>query len=160
MDIILIIAGAGLQILGLVGCVLPALPGPPLSWLGLLLLHLAADPSPFSLLFLGITLAAALGVTVLDYIVPASGAKKAGAGSAGTWGSVIGMIVGTFAFPPFGMFIGAFVGAALGELLAGKSSIHSLRAAWGVFKGILFGTVLKLAVSGVICWYFCINAFF
>ena len=77
--LVLVILGGLLHLAGLVGCILPVLPGPPLSWLGLLSLHFAFDDSPFSTLFLLLALAAAIGVTVLDYVVPAAGARKAGA---------------------------------------------------------------------------------
>lgn len=151
---ILVITGILLSIAGLVGCALPVLPGPPLNWLALLCLSAAYAWEPFSGLTLAWTGAAAIGVTILDYVVPARGAAKAGAGRPGVWGSVLGMIVGMVAFPPFGMFLGAFGGALIGELTFGKTAGASTKAAFGVLKGILFGTVLKLLVSLVLTWYF------
>jgi uncharacterized protein YqgC (DUF456 family) len=86
--------------------------------------------------------------------VPAVGAKRYGASRAGVWCSVLGMIVGIFFFPPFGMILGAWVGALLGELAAGKRQSQALRASWGVFVGTMAGVFLKLAVTIGIGVYF------
>jgi uncharacterized protein YqgC (DUF456 family) len=149
MEALLVIAGAGLVVVGVVGCVLPVLPGPPLSFAGLLLLWWARgwDAGSF-----GVTTVVVLGglsvlVTVLDFVLPAWGARRYGASKAGVWGSVLGMIVGIFFFPPFGMLAGAFLGALGGELLVGKDGDEAGRAAWGVFVGTVAGIGLKLAVS-------------
>jgi uncharacterized protein YqgC (DUF456 family) len=96
----------------------------------------------------------AVVVTVLDFVVPAAGARRYGASRAGVWGSVIGMIVGMIFFPPFGMLVGAFLGALVLEIAAGKTSDRAMRAAWGVFVGTMAGIVLKLAVSAAITWVF------
>ena len=90
----------------------------------------------------------------LDYVIPSLGARRYGASRWGIWGSVAGMLIGIFFFPPFGMLIGAFVGAIAGELLGGKRGIAVLRAGQGILMGILFGAVLKLAVCGVMTYYF------
>ncbi len=57
-------------------------------------------------------------------------------------------------FPPFGMIIGAFLGAFIGELSVGKQGHEALKAGWGVFMGVMFGMVLKLILSGVMTFYF------
>jgi len=93
-------------------------------------------------------------VTVLDYVVPAAGAKKFGASKFGFWGAVIGMLVGIIFFPPLGMIIGAFIGAIVGEMIVGKQTYDALKAGWGVFIGVMFGMLLKLIASGVMTFYF------
>jgi uncharacterized protein YqgC (DUF456 family) len=93
-------------------------------------------------------------VTVLDYLVPAAGARKFGASRTGFWGAVAGMLLGLLAFPPFGLFIGAFLGAIAGELWVGKQTHDALRAGWGVFVGLLVGMVLKLTASGIMTFFF------
>lgn len=150
MDIILIILAFICLLVGLLGAVLP-LPGPPLSFLGVLLLHWTSYVQfPASLLWgLGI---ATIVVTVLDYLVPAWGVKKFGGSSYGVWGSTIGLVVGMF-FGPLGIFVGAFVGGLVGELLAGKNSGQALKAAFGSFLGFLFGIVLKVVLCIVMIWY-------
>ncbi len=88
-------------------------------------------------------------VIVLDYVVSALGAQKYGASRYGIGGSVLGMLIGIFFFPPFGMIMGAIGGAFVGELLAGKATSEALKAGWGVFIGNLMGTGIKLAFCGV-----------
>ena len=140
---------------GFAGCVLPVLPGPPLSWVGLFIVWAARgfEAETFgtttALVLLGITLA----VTVLDFFAPMIGAKRYGSTKWGVWGSVIGLLVGMIWFPPFGMIVGTFLGAWVGELAKGRTNRQSLRAAWGVFVGTMLGIVVKLTVSGVIAFY-------
>lgn len=152
--IVLIVLGLIVSVLGVVGCILPILPGPPLSFIALILLSIAKDWEPFSPTFLIIMAGLTVLVIVLDYIVPFAGAKKYGATKLGIWGSVIGMIIGILFFPPWGILIGAFVGAIFGEILMGKKAPSALRAGWGVFIGTIIGTGLKMAVSIVMLFYY------
>ncbi len=159
VDIVLVVSGIVLLFAGLVGCVLPILPGPPLSYVGLVLLWGARSWEAHTfgtatmLLLGGLTIA----VTVLDYVAPVIGAQRFGASRAGIWGSVVGMIIGMIFFPPFGMLVGAFLGAVAGEVASGKQGSEALRAAWGVFVGTVAGIILKLAVSVAIAVYFVIE---
>ena len=150
----LIILGIILALAGFVGCILPILPGPPLGFLALLLLSFTKNWEPFSATFLVIMGGLTVLVTVLDYLVPAVGAKKYGASKFGVWGSLIGLFIGFFVFPPFGMFVGGFVGAVAGELLAGRAGGTALRAGWGAFVGNLVGMGLKLDLSGVMLFFY------
>lgn len=93
-------------------------------------------------------------VTILDYVVPAGGAKKYGASKSGVVGAMTGMLIGVFMFPPWGMIMGALIGAFAGELLAGKKGRKALQAGFGVFVGIMVGTGLKLAFSGTILFFY------
>lgn len=152
MDIFLIILGALCLLIGFVGSIIPALPGVPLAYVALWLLH-ATDKVQFSwqtLLIWGIV---TVVVLLLDYVVPAWGTKRFGGSKWGTWGSVVGLIVGMF-MGPWGIVLGPFVGAVLGELMAGKASHEALRAGWGSFIGLMTGTVLKLICCGLITWQF------
>ena len=150
MDIVLLIVAIICLIVGLIGAVLP-LPGPPLSFVGLLILHFTkfAQFSETLLWTLGIL---TLIVTILDYYVPIWGTKKFGGSKYGTWGSMIGLIIGLF-FGPFGIFIGAFLGALVGELIGGSTSQQATKAAIGSFIGFLVGIVLKIALCVVMIWY-------
>lgn len=134
---------------------LPVLPGPPLSLVGLFLIW--AGRGFHAHTFSGVGFAVLAGitilVTVLDLFAPAIGAKRYGATKAGLWGSILGMIAGMFVFPPFGVFVGTFVGALVGEFLAGQRGRKAVRASWGTFVGTMVGIVAKLAVSGVIAWF-------
>jgi len=89
----------------------------------------------------------ALVLVVIDYIVPAIGAKKFGASRIGLAGSIIGMIIGFFVFPPFGIFIGTFLGAVIGELISGKKGEAAIKIGIGTFVGNLAGIALKLSFS-------------
>jgi len=144
---------------GLAGCILPVIPGPPFSFLALIILSWAKDWEPFSSTFLIIMAGLTILLTILDYVVPVRGAKKYGASKLGLWGSIIGMLIGLFFFPPLGMFIGAIVGAFAGELIAGKEVKKALRAGWGVFVGNMLVIVLKLTFSGVILFFYAKEAF-
>ena len=153
MDILLIVLGAVFIISGVLGCVLPIIPGPPLSYIGLLLLHFT-ERYQFSSKFLIIWAIITVVVYALDYLIPAWGTKKFGGSKRGVWGSIIGLIIGMFFFPPFGIIIGPFIGAVVGELTAGKESKAALKSGFGSFMGFLAGTLLKLIASGMMTWYF------
>jgi uncharacterized protein len=149
-----IVLGSIFVLLGIVGCVLPVLPGPALSFLGLLLLGLLKQFSPPLTPTLMIVMAIlTIVVTIGDYVIPLWGAKRYGATKWGIWGSVIGMAIGIF-FSPLGMLLGAFVGAVMVEWLVQKEQSKALKAGWGVFIGSLAGTALKLGVSGMTAYYF------
>ena len=154
LTIFLIALGFAVSIAGFVGCLLPILPGPPLSFVALILLSLAKDFAPFSLTFLLVMGGLTVLVTVLDYVVPAAGARKYGASKFGVWGSLMGLIVGLFVFPPFGMFIMGIAGAVLGELVAGRKSGEALRAGWGVFIGTLATIGFKMSLSAVMLFFY------
>lgn len=146
MDILLTVFGFLFICFGLIGSIVPVLPGPPLSWIGLLLLHLT-EAIPNDWLFLTVTLIIALTVFALDYIIPAIGAKKFGGSKAGMIGTSIGLIVGIIAPIPFGIIIGPFVGALIGELTNKADSATAIKAAFGSFIGFITGTFLKFIVA-------------
>ncbi len=157
--IVLIILGLLFAMVGLAGCILPVIPGPPFSFLALIILSWAKDWEPFSSTFLIIMAGLTILLTILDYVVPVRGAKKYGASKLGLWGSIIGMLIGLFFFPPLGMLIGAIVGAFAGELIAGKEVKKALRAGWGIFVGNMLVIILKLTFSGVILFFYAKEAF-
>ena len=165
MDIVLIILGALCLLAGLVGCVAPVLPGVPLSYLGLLLLHWT-DRAQFTWQFLTIWAVIVVVIQVLDYLIPAWGTKKFGGTKYGVWGSTIGLFAGFF-LGPLGIIIGPFVGAVLGELIYfnrhpqaipaqdKKTKFNrALRAGFGSFIGLLAGTLIKVVCCGVMIAYF------
>nr|WP_210423656.1 DUF456 domain-containing protein [Croceivirga thetidis] len=153
----MVIIGFLFTLVGIIGSFLPVLPGPPLSWVGLLLLYLT-KAVPEDWWFLGITLVIALTATVLDYVIPAAGTKKFGGSKAGMWGSIIGLLVAIF-FPvlgPFGIIIWPFVGALVGELSQNQDQKRAWKAAFGSFIGFLTGTFLKFLIAliyfGLFLW--------
>ena len=152
--IIFISLGSVAIVLGLIGCFVPLLPGPIVSYLALICISLVKKWEAYSPAFLIIMGVVTLAATVIDYILPSVTSKKKGATKAGIWGSVLGMIAGIFFFPPFGMLIGAFVGAVAGELIFNKDRKNALKAGWGIFLGTILSIFIKLGVSGVITYYF------
>ncbi len=149
IDIIAVILG----IVGIIGCMLPVLPGPPISWAGLLVLYFWGN-EPMSLKFLLIWLGITIVVTVLDYVVPAYFTRVTGGSKVAARGSLAGMLIGIIFFPPVGMIVGAFLGAMLAEIIFnGKELKHSLKPALGSFLGFICGTFIKLVSSGVMMFY-------
>jgi uncharacterized protein YqgC (DUF456 family) len=159
MDIALLLIGFLLMIVGVLGSFLPVLPGPSISWIGLLLLYLT-KAVPDNWWVLGITLVIALAVFALDYIIPAMGTKKFGGTKAGMIGTTLGLLVALF-FPilgPFGIIIWPFVGALVGELLNKADNKTATKAAFGSFLGFLTGTFLKFMVTIVFLGLFITTA--
>ncbi len=154
LNVFLIIIGLILAIAGMVGCILPVLPGPLLSFCALILLAWIKHWQIFSQTFLMVMGAVTALLILLDYVAPALGAKKYGASKRGLWGSAIGMIIGIFFIPPWGMIVGAFIGALVGELASGKSGRNALRAGWGILIGNVFVVGLKLAFTAVVLFYY------
>jgi len=152
MDVFWTILGCLFILGGIVGSVAPLLPGPPLSYLGFLIVQLRSD-APFTIKFMLIWAGIVIAVSVLEYMIPIYGTKKFGGSKYGLWGCSIGMIVGLF-FGPWGIFLGPFIGAFVGELIANTQSDQAFKAALGSFIGFLFSTMLKLVVSVVMAWYF------
>lgn len=147
MEILFIVIGIVCVVLGVLGCFLPVIPGPPIAWVAMLLLQITEKENrPFSVTTLAIWGVVVVIVTVLDYVVPIWGTKKFGGSKYGTWGSTIGLIIGLF-FAPFGIIAGPFIGAVVGELIGGMSSKQAFRAGVGSFLGFLTGVFLKLVVT-------------
>ena len=147
MDIFLLILAFLCMLIGIIGCIIPGLPGVPIAYAGLWIAQ-ATERVDFSwkaLLIWGIV---TIVVSVLDYVVPAWGTKQFGGTKFGVWGSTIGVFVG-LVFGAVGVIIGPLVGAIVGELIGGKQLAEALKSGWGSFIGLLFGTILKLVVCGL-----------
>jgi uncharacterized protein YqgC (DUF456 family) len=155
METLFIIIGGLFILAGLIGSFLPVLPGPPLSYIGLLILHFSTG-FPFSTTFLVIWAIIVGAVMVLDNIIPTMGTKRWGGTTYGVTGSMAGLIIGLF-FPPIGIVIGPLVGAFLGELIGGQSSDRALKSAWGSFLGFLAGTLIKVVVALILTYYFIVT---
>lgn len=153
MEWIWITLGIILTIAGLVGCILPLIPGPPLVYAALMIAQYTLD-KPFTTQFMVVWLILVFAVVLLDYYVPIWGTKKFGGSKSGVWGSTIGLIVGLFFFPPLGIVAGPFIGAVVGELVNGKDMQIALRSGIGSFLGFITGTIMKLAVSLFLGFHF------
>lgn len=153
LDIILIILGSICLIVGLIGCILPVIPGPPISYAGLLLLHIT-DMVQFSTAQLLFWLLLVVIVQVLDYFTPILGSKYSGGTKWGSWGCLIGSVVGVIFFSPWGIIVGPFAGAFIGELLGDRNTRDALKSGIGALLGFLLGTVVKVVVCGYFVWCF------
>lgn len=151
------------MLVGIAGALLPAIPGTPLSFVGLAIQLFREEP-PFSLNFLLIMGMVMLAVTVIDYVIPVYGTKKFGGTKRGVWGSAIGLILAIFILPAsgivlgplglLGLVLGPFLGAYIAEVTGGLPSDLAMKAALGSFFGFVAGTMMKLAYSIVALVYF------
>lgn len=158
MEYFLLISGFVCVLIGILGSFLPVLPGPPISWVGLLLLYLTkAVPNDYWVL--GITLLIAVIVAILDYVIPSKGTKRFGGSKYGIWGTNIGLVIGLIAPIPLGVIIGPFVGALVGELIYdSQDHKRAVKAATGSFIGFLASTFMKFVVCIIFFGLFIIKA--
>jgi uncharacterized protein len=146
MDAALYLLAAALIVAGLIGAVLPNLPGIPMIFGGIWLAAAVDDYHHLSttwLIALGVM--AAFGVA-MDFIAASLGAKRVGASSLAVWGASIGTVVGLFFGLP-GLILGPFVGALVGELFSSRSVLRSAHVGLGTWLGLLFGALVKLVLS-------------
>ena len=156
MEVFIAILAVLCGVIGIIGSIAPALPGPPLSWVGMLLLFFWGGTNgageEMSLTLLLVWLGIVIAVTVLDYVVPAYFTKITGGSKYASIGATVGLIAGLFI--PVGMILGSLLGAFIAELaFAGKSTGTALKSALGAFIGFLAGTGMKLIVCGVVMYY-------
>lgn len=150
----LIILGIILNIVGIIGIVVPAMPGIVLNYIALILLYISKGSDVVSISSIAIFGLLTLVVAILDYVLPLLGAKKFGASRMGIAGAVVGMIVGMVSFPPAGIFFGLLTGAFLGELIAGKDQSQAFKAGFATFLGSLTSIAVKLILALVMTVYY------
>ena len=158
METLIIILAILAGIIGIAGSIIPGLPGPPVSWVGLLLLFLwgPEDMPSKTLIIWGVVMVI---VSVVDYIVPMYFTKVTGGSKYAGRGAMIGLFAGMF-LTPIGMILGSFLGAFLFELYyTRQGAMQALKAAVGSFIGFISGTGLKTFVSILILWKIFVLAF-
>jgi uncharacterized protein YqgC (DUF456 family) len=146
LDAALYALAVALIVTGLIGAVLPNLPGVPMIFGGIWLAAAVDDYHHLSttwLIVLGVM--AAFGIA-MDFIAASLGAKRVGASSQAVWGASIGTVVGLFFGLP-GLILGPFVGALMGELFSSRSVLRSAHVGLGTWLGLLFGALVKLVLS-------------
>lgn len=155
MEIIIDIIAVLMAITGIVGCIIPALPGPPLTYASLLLMYLLNNPDDaISGKFMVTWIIIVAAVSILDYVVQPYFTKITGGSKLAVRYSIAGMVAGMIFFPPFGIIAGSFIGALIAEFVVNKKPLqNSLLAAFGAFLGFIFGTGLKLAASATMLYY-------
>ena len=147
MDILIICVVAFILLLGIIGCFVPIVPGPPISYGALLVFHFFSSYS-IDENTLWLMAFVVISVTVFDLWVQIYGVKKFGGTKKAVNGSIIGLIIGIFFLPPFGIIIGPFLGAFIGARMEEDSDVNkALKIALGALAGFVVGTMLKLSVS-------------
>ena len=149
MEIFIFIGVAIFLLLGVIGSVIPILPGPLLSYVGLLLYHFFINRINLDYL-IWIAIFGVL-ISIFDYFLQIYGVKKAGGGKYAIRCSVAGILLGVFLFPPFGILLGAFIGAFIGAKIEMKH--NSLEIAFGAFWGFVLGVILKLCFSVYVIYF-------
>ncbi len=147
MTIILLILAVALLVFGIIGCIVPGLPGPILSFGAMLAYQFSGMEDTFgttSLIIWGII---ATAVFIGDMVVPAAATKKFGGTKAGVWGGIIGTFVGILFPIPFGIIWGPLVGAIIGDLIGGNQIASAMKSGFGSFVGFLLATFFKLIVA-------------
>tara|TARA_A100001011_G_scaffold259550_1_gene267921 strand:- start:19692 stop:20186 length:495 start_codon:yes stop_codon:yes gene_type:complete len=157
MDILFISLAGFFVFLGIAGSFLPLIPGPLTGWTGILLLSLAPSIT-IQNQFLIFSFCIALGIFILDNIIPLLGVKKFGGGRASIIGSSIGLLVGILFLGPFGLLVGPFSGALIGELIVNFNDKRgALKAAYGSLIGFFTGIFLKLILGVAFAFFYIRN---
>lgn len=136
-----------LILLGLAGTILPAIPGLPLMFAGMLLAAWAGQFLVIGPWTLGLLLVLTLVSVAVDVLATTLGAKRVGASGLAMAGAAIGTLVGGLVFSLPGLIVGPFIGAVAGEMVHGKPWQHASRVGAGTWVGLLVGTALKLALA-------------
>ena len=146
IQIVYYVVAVLLVLIGLAGTVLPAIPGLPLMFAGMLLAAWAGSfvqIGPITLTLLGFLTLLSLA---MDFWVTALGAKRVGASKQAIIGASVGTFVGLF-FGRWGLFLGPFAGAAIGEMQHQRHLGQAAKVGLGTWVGLVFGVVLKLGLA-------------
>ncbi|KAF1688096.1 hypothetical protein B1992_01340 [Pseudoxanthomonas broegbernensis] len=153
------VLAALLILAGLAGVVLPALPGLPLMFGGMLLAAWAGGFERIGALALAALGALTLLSVAVDLLATALGARRVGAGPLAVWGAALGTLAG-LGFRPLGLLLGPFVGALAGELWHSRALLRAAHVGLATWLGLLLGTVLKLALAFAMLGLFILAWFF
>lgn len=157
-SVIALVTAFFLFLIGLVGTLLPVMPGAPVIWLGMLIYGLITGFEAFGWFFLTIQAIIALIVVGVDYLFSAMGSKYFGGSKAALWGAAGGLLVGIFFFP-VGLLIGPFIGAALADLIARKNSSQAVKSGLGASIGFWTALPLKLTLEIIMITWFIFRIF-
>jgi uncharacterized protein YqgC (DUF456 family) len=153
MELALYVLAAALIVGGLLGSILPVLPGIPMVFGGIWLVAAVDGYRHLGVWWLvGIGALGVAGIAI-DFVASTLGAKRVGASRRALWGAALGTVVGMFFGIP-GLLIGPFAGALIGELASGNSVLRATHVGVGTWLGLLFGTLVKLVISFVMVGLF------
>tara|TARA_Y100001937_G_scaffold111716_1_gene158601 strand:- start:1637 stop:2107 length:471 start_codon:yes stop_codon:yes gene_type:complete len=151
MDEILYIASFIIFLIGISGSIVPGIPGPFISYMGVVLLYGTTD-LPITTEMMWILGFFMVLTTAGDYLLQILGVKKLGGGKKAIRGTIIGTIIGLF-IPPIGIIVGALLGAFIGAKSETDDDSLAIKVALGAFVGFVLGTVVKLVYSIYIIYY-------
>lgn len=146
LTVLLAIISTILVLAGLFGVILPLLPGVPIAWLGLFIFAIGTGFERISVTTTVIFFAVMLLTFAVDFFAPMLGAGKYKASKWGIIGASLGSLLGIITLGLWGIILGPFVGAMLGEIIAGKEGGKAIKIAFGTFWGIVFGGLFKVIV--------------
>ena len=153
MDTFLAIAAVICGVVGIVGAVLPIIPGTILSYAGLVLAF-CTENSAISKGQLWLWGVISVVVIVLDYILPGYFSKLFGGTKAGITGATVGVLLGALVLGPVGIILGPFVGAIVGELINQRQAIDkAIVVGFGSLLSFFVGTGIKLIAAGWMMYY-------
>lgn len=154
LDILAWIIVVVLFIIGMAGAVFPILPGALAIYAAFFVYGFMISFEPFGWLFWTIQTLIVAVLFLADYAVNAWGVKRYGGSRASVVGSTIGVLVGPFVIPAFGLVIGPFAGAVIGELLTGSDLDRSVKVGWGSLVGLFTSVVVKIVLQAVMILLF------
>jgi len=153
IDIIALIVASLFFLVGLIGTLLPVMPGAPVIWGGMLVYGFIAGFENLGFYFLAAQALLALVVMGVDYLFTAMGSHYFGGSKAALWGAAAGLLAGLFFFP-IGLLIGPFLGAALADLLFRRRTDLAVKSGIGASLGFLSALPIKLALEAVMITWF------
>ncbi len=155
MELIAVIIAVILFLVGLVGSVLPILPGITFIYGGMVLYGILTKFNTLDASFYILQALAVALIFAIDYLAAAVGSRRFGGSKYAAWGAAIGTVIGIFALGPFGIIAGPFIGAVTAELIMGRQPNQALQTGVGTIIGLVGGTVLKLGIEVMmIIWFF------
>jgi len=146
-----------LFILGMIGTILPLLPGPALVYGGILIYGLMTKFESLNLYFFILEALVLLVTFLVDFISSAASTRRFGGSKQAAVGAVIGTIFGLIILGPLGIVLGPFLGASAAELLRGIDIKQAIRSGFGSIVGVIGGTIFKLCAEVLMIVYFFIN---
>ena len=158
-EILLAVLCLIIMVVGLIGVVVPLLPGIPLAWLGLFIYALVTGFEKISIATTVVFFIVMLLALGLDFLAPMLGARKYQASKWGVIGAFVGFTVGIFILPGWGIILGPFVGALLGELIVKRQFGQAFKSALGAFIGFIAGTLFKIVIILIMMGFFIVSLF-
>lgn len=157
METIYLLLTLVMFVMGIIGTILPALPGVIVIFGGMVLYGFMTNFAGLSIYFFIMQSAVMLVIFLVDFLASAVSTKKYGGSKQAAFGAVLGTIVGIMVFGPLGVIIGPFAGSVITEIIIGKQIKQAVIVGFGSLVGVIGGTIFKLLAEIVMIVYFFIN---